>query len=128
MDEVRIVKKEDGSYEVTIKGETITLPAGSTMKEDKKAGALTYGTPEKRILLVQGGDVVLAEGDDKRVLVEGGDGGLEISEAFPGEWNQAENPEGGRRHSRINRKTRRSKRKSRNLKRNKLRKLSTRRR
>ncbi len=122
------VKKTDTGYDIVIKGETITLPIGSTSFEKK--GLMIIGTDKKQLQLDPNGFEIqlFEEGKEpNRIVVEGGDEkSEEIYDAIVTGWDTAQS--GARRRSRLNRKTRRSKRNGRHTKHRKLRKLSTRRR
>ena len=124
--DVSVKKLKDGSYEVKIGEKTIGLPAGSTMHTVGEEEGIEYGVPGKSIQFIQGGDVVVLDGE-KEDTIATDEEGTDVSEKFAIAWGDPET-EGGRRRSRLNRKAKRTKRNRRNLKRSKLRKLTTRRR
>lgn len=137
---VSVVKTHAGDYRITINGESIVLPAESTMTEDRRKASVRYGTPTKYIELEQGGEVAVVEMGVRRVLADE-DEGLEIAEEFSIAWSDPEEeappapaPKAGmvaralkaakkplarrsKGSSRLNRKTRRAKGKRRNTKR-----------
>ncbi len=129
---------EDGEYKVSLNGHTITLPRESmhsTIPQDKTK----FGTDTLRVEVYE---------DDKTFhLVKVDENGKETSETLVGTTDGSKSArfellmkfghafdnaeatlEGGRRRSRVNRKTRRSKGKRRNTKRTKFRNLASRRR
>ena len=124
------MKKTSAGYEVTIKERTITLPSGSKASEIPNEKSM-YGTDSKRLEIdPYANTIVLVEGGEEEVIVpdEGDDEErADLVMALSTAWADPEET-GGRRRSRVNRKTRRSKGKRGNTKRSKLRKLSSRRR
>lgn len=130
--DVSVTKLDDDSYEVKIGEKRITLPKGSSFKEEttEEGQTGTIGTEtahlaidpyENSILYVTGdGEEVILSGDDEDEKAHTERGSI-ISDLYT-KWKAAK---GG---SRLNRKARRTKRNRRNLKRSKLRKLTTRRR
>ena len=83
------VKKTSAGYEVTIKGETISLPPDSKMTESRRDATLRYGTPNKYLEFIQGGEVYLVNMGDRRMLAEE-DEGVDISENFTIAWSDPE--------------------------------------
>ncbi len=81
-----LVKKTKTEYEVRIKGELITLPLDSKMTENKRTASIRYGTPNKYLEFIQGGEIVLVDMGTRRVLAEDEEG-LEISEEFAVAWS-----------------------------------------
>lgn len=89
---VSVVKTQMGDYRVTLNGETITLPAGSRMTEDRRTASARYGTPTKYIELVQGGEVAVMDAGVRRILAEDEEG-LDISEQLAVAWSDPEEEE-----------------------------------
>jgi hypothetical protein len=81
-----LVKKTKTEYEVRIKGELITLPLDSKMTENKRTASIRYGTPNKYLEFIQGGEIVLVDMGTRRVLAEDEEG-LDISEEFAVAWS-----------------------------------------
>jgi hypothetical protein len=86
------VKKTSTGYEVTIKGEAISLPADSKMTESRRDASIRYGTPNKHLEFIQGGEVVLVNMGDRRILAED-DEGVDIAEQFAVAWSDPEEEE-----------------------------------
>lgn len=136
--QVSVTKTATG-YTVQIGDKSVTLPLDSNHTEDRKRGVSLYGTDSMRLEInpysneidfVKGKDEpsesILSEDDaddEEREKVVS-----DLSSAWADRDKADSDPEGGRRRSRVNRKTRRSKGKRRNTKRRQFRNLTSRRR
>jgi len=86
------VKKTSTEYEVIIKGETISLPTDSKMTESRRDASIRYGTPNKYLEFIQGGEVVLVNMGQRRILAEDEEG-VDIAEQFAVAWSDPEEEE-----------------------------------
>lgn len=124
---VSIIKTDTG-YTVKIGDKTVTLPLDSKQKEDRKRKMTVYGTDSMRLEINPYSneiDVVRASGEPSESILSEDDADdeerekvvMDLSSAWAERDKGDSDPEGGRRRSRLKRKTRRSQRKRRYTKR-----------
>jgi hypothetical protein len=124
--EVSVTKTPTG-YTIQIGERTVTLPLASKMTTT--SSGIAFGVPSKRLEVETYAneiDLVKGKGEPSESILSEDDADDETREAVVLDLTTALSDQAG--SSRVNRKTRRSKGKRRNTKRNKLRKLTSRRR